>query len=93
MLVKVVMSMNPNTVKPQDTLRTTIERMALVGCRRLPVMLKERLVAIVADLDIREALNSPFNLGERRQDEDLMDHFTVEACLTPDPITVALIRQ
>lgn len=88
MLVKDVMTVNPTTVSPQDTLRTAIEKMALVGCRRLPVTEKGRVVGIVADLDIREALNSPIILRDRWQDEELIDHATVEACMTPDPVTV-----
>jgi acetoin utilization protein AcuB len=88
MLVREIMSENPTTASPHDTLRTAIEKMALVGCRRLPVMQEGRLVGIVADLDIREALNSPLILRERWQDQELMDHASVEACMTPDPITV-----
>jgi acetoin utilization protein AcuB len=83
------MTEDPATAKPQDTLRAAIEKMALVACRRLPVMQAGRLVGIVADKDIREALNSPLILRERWQDEELMDHATVGACMTPNPITVA----
>lgn len=88
MLVQEVMTANPMTIRPQDTLRTAIEKMALAACRRLPVMAEGRLVGIVADKDIREALNSPIIMRERWQDEDLMDHATVEACMTPEPIIV-----
>jgi acetoin utilization protein AcuB len=62
--------------------------MALVGCRRLPVMAEGHLVGIVADKDVREALNSPIILRERWQDDELMDHATIEACMTPRPYTV-----
>jgi acetoin utilization protein AcuB len=88
MLIQEIMTINPTTASPQDTLRTAIEKMASVGCRRLPVVAEGRLVGIVADLDVREALNSPLILRERWQDEDLMDHATVEACMSPNPITV-----
>jgi acetoin utilization protein AcuB len=88
MLVRDVMTKNPITVSPQDNLRTAIEKMALVGCRRLPVVAEGQLVGIVADLDVREALNSPIILRERWQDEELMDNALVEACMTPNPITV-----
>jgi acetoin utilization protein AcuB len=88
MVVREIMTPNPATASPQDTLRAAIEKMAAVDCRRLPVMEEGQLVGIVADLDIREALNSPIILRERWQDEELMDHATVEACMTPDPITV-----
>jgi len=87
-LVQEIMTRNPATVRPQDTLRIAIETMGRVGCRRLPVALKGRLVGIVADLDIREALNSPIVLRERWQDDALVDYATVEACMTPNPITV-----
>jgi acetoin utilization protein AcuB len=82
------MTKNPATVKPTDTLRTVIETMALMGCRRLPVVVGDDVVGIVADLDVREALNSPIIMRERWQDEELMDHATVQACMTPDPFTV-----
>jgi acetoin utilization protein AcuB len=88
MLIKEIMTKDPATVKPRDTLRTAIERMALMGCRRLPVVVGDDVVGIVADLDVREALNSPIIMRERWQDEELMDHATVEACMTPDPVTV-----
>jgi acetoin utilization protein AcuB len=88
MLVREIMTQHPTTVSPQDTLRTAVEKMALIGCRRLPVVEEDRLVGIVAVLDVRETLNSPIILRERWQDEELMDHATVAACMTPDPVTV-----
>lgn len=88
MRVKEVMTRDPATVGPQDSLRVAIEIMAAVGCRRLPVISGGLLVGIVADLDIREALNSPIILRERWQDEQLMDHATVEACMTANLIIV-----
>jgi acetoin utilization protein AcuB len=62
--------------------------MAAVGCRRLPVVAGGDLVGIVADIDLREALHSPLILRERWQDEELVDHATVEACMTAHPLTV-----
>jgi acetoin utilization protein AcuB len=88
MLVRDIMTRNPTVIHPQDTLRTAIESMATVGCRRLPVVAGGRLVGIVTTLDIREALNSPIVLRERWQDEELINHATVEACMTPNPVTV-----
>ncbi len=88
MLIRQIMTANPTTVGPQDVLRTAIEKMASVGCRRLPVVEQGRLVGIVADLDIRQALNSPIVLHERWQDEDLIEAAPVQACMTFDPVTV-----
>ncbi len=45
-------------------------------------------MGIVTDRDIRLAANSPIILRERWQDEFLLDHVKVEACMTPDPITI-----
>lgn len=88
MRIEEIMTRNPSVVRPEDTLRTAIETMALIGCRRLPVVEAGRVVGIVADLDIREALNSPIVVREHWQDEELMNHATVAACMTPDPCRV-----
>ena len=88
MLIQEIMTVNPVTVSPGEKLRTAIEKMSSARCRRMPVVAQGRLVGLIADLDIREALNSPIILRERWQDEDLVDHVTVEACMTPNPITV-----
>ncbi len=88
MLIQEIMTTRLRTIGPKDTLRAAIEKMASAGCRRLPVIEDDQLVGIVADLDIRQALNSPIILHERWQDEDLMDSAVVQACMTFDPITV-----
>ncbi len=88
MLIRQIMTANPTTIGPQDILRAAIEKMASVGCRRLPVVEQGQLVGIVADLDIRQALNSPIVLHERWQDEDLMESAPIQACMTFDPVTV-----
>ena len=88
MLIQEIMTTRLRTIGPQDTLRAAIEKMAAAGCRRLPVVQGDQLVGIVADLDIRQALNSPIILRERWQDEDLMDSAVVQACMTFDPVTV-----
>jgi acetoin utilization protein AcuB len=47
-----------------------------------------KLVGIITDRDVRLAMNSPFVLHERWQDEALLETATAESCMTPDPITV-----
>lgn len=90
MLVRDVMTSDPITVQPDDTLRTAQERMAECGCRRLPVVDEtHRLVGIITDRDVRLALNSPLVLRERWQDDMLVTQTTVEVCMTPEPITIA----
>ncbi len=82
------MSLDPMTVTPDDSLRVAIERMQECNCRRLPVVEAGKLVGIVSDRDLRRATNSPFLMRERRYDEFVLDHITVRACMTANPITV-----
>lgn len=90
MLVRDVMTPDPLTVQPDDTLHTAQERMAECACRRLPVVDQDRrLVGIITDRDVRLALNSPLVLRERWQDDMLVTQTTVEICMTPDPLTIA----
>ena len=90
MYVRDVMTPDPVTVGPDDTLYTAAARMAERNCRRLPVLDGEgRLIGILTDRDLRLAVNSPLILRERWQDEMLLQHTSVDACMTPDPITVA----
>ena len=88
MRVERIMTQNPVTVAPYDSLRRAIALMKEGSFRRLPVLENGRLVGIVTDRDVRLAANSPIILRERWQDEFLLDHVKVEACMTPDPITI-----
>ena len=83
-----VMTREPATVAPNDSIRVAIDRMREHNCRRLPVLEKEMLVGIVTDRDLRRATNSPLVLRERWYDEFMLDHIPVRACMTEKPITV-----
>lgn len=84
-----LMTVIPNTVTMESSLRTIIGLMKSQGYRQLPVLDdKGRLVGIVTDRDIRLVMNSPIVLHGRWQDEDLLDKVTAESCMTPNPITV-----
>jgi acetoin utilization protein AcuB len=87
--VEQVMTSDPVTVAPTDSIRVAIERMRERGCRRLPVVAQSQLVGIVTDRDLRRATNSPFVLRERWYDEFMLDHIPVHACMHPNPITVS----
>ncbi len=90
MRVRDVMTADPVTVQPDDTLRTVQDRMSAHDCRRLPVVDPAgQLCGIITDRDVRLALNSPLVLRERWQDDMLLDHTLVDACMTPDPVTTA----
>ena len=89
MLVRDVMTPNPVTVLPMDSLRIAQERMKQVGCRRLPVVDENgKVCGIITDRDVRLALNSPLVMRERWQDEVLLDRTEVYACMTPDPLCI-----
>ena len=86
--VEDLMTVIPNTVTPQTTLRQGIDVMKTQSCRQLPVLENGRLVGIITDRDVRLVMNSPLVLHGRWQDEEILDHVTAESCMTPDPMTV-----
>jgi CBS domain-containing protein len=83
-----IMTPDPVTVSSSDTLRTAIERMRQHTIRQLPVVDEGHLVGIVTDRDVRLALNSPFIMRERREDEALLDRVLIAECMTPHPVTL-----
>lgn len=84
-----LMTVEPLTVMSHTTLRDVIQLMKLEGCRQLPVVDEDgRLIGLVTDRDVRLAMNSPFILRERWQDETLLDTATAESCMTSNPLTV-----
>jgi acetoin utilization protein AcuB len=89
MYVADIMTARPVTIDQDDTLRSALELMERVGCHHLPVMGTDgHLVGIVSDRDCRTALNSPYILRERWQDDELVNKLLVRAMMTPAPIVV-----
>ncbi len=86
--VEQVMTRDPATVAPNDSIRVAIDRMREKQCRRLPVVDGGKLVGIVTDRDLRRATNSPLVLRERWYDEFMLDHIPVRACMTEQPVTI-----
>ena len=83
-----LMTIIPNTVMPQTSLRQVIELMKTQYCRQLPVLDNGKLVGIITDRDVRLVMNSPLVLHGRWQDEEILDNITAENCMTPDPMTI-----
>ncbi len=84
-----IMTARPVTIDQDETLRVALETMERVGCHHLPVTgLEGHLVGILSDRDCRTALNSPYILRERWQDDDLINTLVVRAMMTPAPIIV-----
>ena len=57
-LVRDVMSRSPVTIRPEDTVPEAARLMRQHGIRRLPVMQDRRLIGIVTDRDLKEAMPS-----------------------------------
>ena len=83
-----VMTPDPITVAPDDSLRLARDRMAEGSFRRLPVVQSGRLIGIVTDRDLRRATNSPFVLRERWYDDLILDQVQVWGAMAANPITV-----
>jgi acetoin utilization protein AcuB len=85
-----LMTGEPKTVNLDTPLREVVEMMKIEGIRQLPALDENgRLAGIISDRDVRLAMNSPFVLHERWQDEALLDTATAESCMTPNPLTVS----
>jgi acetoin utilization protein AcuB len=84
-----VMTKNPQTIHPNDTLQSALARMEACNSRHLPVVDDTgKLVGIVSDRDCRLALNSPTSLRYTWQDEEVTNRTSVMAMMTPAPITI-----
>ncbi len=53
MLVEEIMIRKPETVTPEDTVRTALEKLAELDARHLPVVEEGKLVGIISDRDLR----------------------------------------
>ncbi len=87
MLVRDLMTINPNTVHPDMPLSQTVALMNDVTCRHLPVLENGMLVGIISDRDIRLAVNT---LVVDPTDMSLLKIQSLDAgeFMTPDPITI-----
>lgn len=84
-----IMTAKPITIHQDQSLRHALELMESHGFRHLPVLNSDKqLVGIVSDRDCRMALNSPYILRERWQDETLADQLRVRTIMTPAPIAI-----
>jgi acetoin utilization protein AcuB len=84
-----VMTNNPITIRGDKSLRAALELMHEHQFKHLPVIsAQNHLIGVLSDRDCRHALNSPFILHERWQDEELTRTVTVRSVMTPAPIVV-----
>ncbi len=87
MKVSDIMTQNPVTIRPDNTLREACEAMERIGCHQLPVLSAEgHLIGIITARDCRLALRLPDIVREYWQEEDLANHLLVRAVMTVAPI-------
>lgn len=84
-----IMTANPVTIRLDKSLREALELMEQHNCKHLPVMSAQgHLIGVISDRDCRHALNSPFVVRERWQDESLVSKLEVRQVMSPAPIIV-----
>lgn len=89
MLVKDCMTPNPDVVTPDITVPEAAQIMKKGGFRRLPVVKEGRVIGIVTDRDLKEAMPSDATSLSIWELNYLISKLTVGEIMTRDPITVA----
>jgi acetoin utilization protein AcuB len=89
MLVKDFMTPSPEVVTPEITVPEAAQIMKKGGFRRLPVVKEDRVVGIVTDRDLKEAMPSDANSLSIWELNYLISKLTVGEIMTRDPITVS----
>lgn len=87
--VRDVMTRDPVCIGPDAPIREALTLMKKGGFRRLPVTEGDRLVGIVSDRDLRRAMNVPYIVHERKEDEFLLDSIKVGTCMTTEVYTLS----
>ena len=83
-----LMTIDPDTVTPETSLREVVALMNKMGNRQLLVVENDELVGIITDRDIRLAVNSPLVSDEPLERMEILEQFKAESCMTRDPKSV-----
>lgn len=83
-----LMTIDPDTVTPETSLREVVSLMNKMGNRQLLVVDNNELVGIITDRDIRLAVNSPLVSDEPLERIEILEKFSAESCMTRDPKSV-----
>jgi len=81
------MTRNPVTLGPEDSLMRAVEVMRLHGIRRIPILLGDTLVGLLAEGDLKRAQPSTFSDSQEEFDR-VMETTTVSRIMINKPITV-----
>ncbi|GAB5493113.1 MAG: hypothetical protein Phog2KO_33280 [Phototrophicaceae bacterium] len=84
-----MMTTDPITIRAETSLRSALKLMVDNAIKHLPVLSQQgHVIGILSDRDCRYALNSPYTLRERWQDEELAIRVQVRTIMTSAPIIV-----
>lgn len=84
-----IMTKDPITIRADKSLRTALHLMAEYTITHLPVLSQQgHVIGILSDRDCRHALNSPYIMRERWQDEELAIRVQVRSIMSSAPIIV-----
>jgi acetoin utilization protein AcuB len=86
--VSQVMTANPVTLGPEETLMRASEVMRQKGIRRIPIVVADTLVGLLAEGDLKRA--QPSALSDSQQEFDrVMEGTPVSRIMIQNPITVS----
>jgi acetoin utilization protein AcuB len=89
MFVNEIMTAHPITIRYERPLREALELMERHGIKHLPAISGSgHVTGVLSDRDCRYALNSPFIVREKWQDQALINNLLVRAVMSPAPIIV-----
>jgi CBS domain-containing protein len=87
MTVADVMTAEPATLGPEDSLMRAVELMRQRGIRRIPIVVGQSLVGLLAEGDLKRAQPSAISSSEEEYVR-VMDGTPVSRIMIPTPITV-----
>jgi acetoin utilization protein AcuB len=85
--VRDVMSADPVTVSPEDSLARGLEIMRMRGIRRVPVIVADRLVGLLAEGDLKRAQPSILD-SSPEEFQRVMDETPISRIMISNPVTV-----
>ena len=89
MVVADIMTSDPVTIRPDQTLHNAIELMQQVGCHHLPVISSNgHIIGIITEKDCRVALRIPHLPSEAIEPDSAARQATVRSWMSPAPIIV-----
>jgi len=83
------MTIDPETVTQDVPLREVVTVMNRANIRQVLVVDGKKLVGIVTDRDVRLVVNSPLTTEEPLDRLELLNDFTAQDCMTPNPRCVS----